>query len=130
MRRHPEVSSQETEAALSHFKAVTEVDEGDAYAAYFAGQCHLQMGQFEQALELFRRSLTVDPYLRSAYYGAFLARQRLGDGAGEFRKQIIICQDGVKRIRTDVEPGRGVQFIVIVITLNLDLAQLGGLSDA
>lgn len=49
---------------------------GDAYPAYFAGQAQLAVAP-AAALEWFTRAQTTDPLLRSAYYGAFQALQRL-----------------------------------------------------
>ncbi len=64
--------------AVAHFRAVAEGDSTDAYAAYYLGQCLAQQGDQGQALAWYRKALTLDPYLRSAYYGAFQAEQRLG----------------------------------------------------
>ena len=75
-------NSGQAEAALSLFSEVVAGDPKDAHAAYFAAQCLLQTGQLESSLPLFEQALAADPYLRSAYYGAFLARQRMGDGDG------------------------------------------------
>ncbi|MCP4040683.1 MAG: tetratricopeptide repeat protein, partial [Gammaproteobacteria bacterium] len=63
--------------ALVHFRAVADGDPKDAYAAYYLAQCLAQQSEYEQALEWYRRSLALDPYLRSAYYGTFQAMQRL-----------------------------------------------------
>ncbi|MEM7705713.1 MAG: FG-GAP-like repeat-containing protein [Pseudomonadota bacterium] len=67
-----------TEAALERFRAASELVPGDAYANYFLGQVLLQTGAAEQALERFETAGRQDSYLRSAFYGQFLARQRLG----------------------------------------------------
>ena len=64
--------------ALAHFQAVAQGDPTDAYAAYYLGQCLAQQGDQTQALSWYRKALELDPYLRSAYYGAFQAEQRLG----------------------------------------------------
>ncbi len=64
--------------AMPHFKTVVENDQNDAYALYFLAQCHLQNGQVQQALDLYQQSIAADSYLRSAYYGSFMAAQRLG----------------------------------------------------
>ncbi len=50
---------------------------GDAFPAYFAGQARLATAPAE-ALTWFVQAQAVDPLLRSAYYGAFQALQRLG----------------------------------------------------
>ena len=64
--------------AMAHFQVVTGADPRDAYAAYYLGQCLAQQGDQAQALDWYRKALALDPYLRSAYYGAFQAEQRLG----------------------------------------------------
>jgi len=64
--------------ALAHFRSVAEADPADAYAAYYLGQCLAQQGNHAQGLDWYRKALGLDPYLRSAYYGAFQAEQRLG----------------------------------------------------
>lgn len=63
--------------AVTHFQRVAEADPEDAYAAYYLGQCLAQLSKYEDALAQYRRALTLDPYLRSAYYGAFQTLQRL-----------------------------------------------------
>jgi Flp pilus assembly protein TadD len=63
--------------ALVNFRAVAEADPNDPYAAYYLAQCLAQQGDYEPALEQYRRALQLDPYLRSAYYGAFQSLQRL-----------------------------------------------------
>ena len=65
-------------AAAEHFRAVVDADPADAYPAYFLAQSELQLGRPETALPLMERAIELDPYLRSARYGAFLAHQRLG----------------------------------------------------
>nr|VFJ57461.1 MAG: Tetratricopeptide repeat-containing protein [Candidatus Kentron sp. FW] len=63
--------------AIEHFARVAEADPNDAYAAYYLGQCLAQQSEPEKALAEYRRALAIDPYLRSAAYGAFQALQRL-----------------------------------------------------
>ncbi|MEN8130020.1 MAG: FG-GAP-like repeat-containing protein [Pseudomonadota bacterium] len=63
--------------ALVHFRQVTEADPDDSYAAYYLAQCLSQRSEHEQALKWYRQSLGLNPYLRSAYYGAFQSLQRL-----------------------------------------------------
>ncbi len=65
------------EKALPQFNSIIEADSSDAYALYFAGQCHLQNGEVEQSLDLYQKAIKADGYLRSAYYGSFMAAQRL-----------------------------------------------------
>ena len=64
--------------AQAHFRTVAEADPTDPYADYYLGQCLAQQGDQASALDWYRKALTLDPYLRSAYYGAFQAEQRLG----------------------------------------------------
>ncbi len=66
------------ETANEHFSYVVNADTNDAYAKYFFGQCQLQLGNLESAYSLFNSSIALDPYLRSAYYGAFMVAQRQG----------------------------------------------------
>ncbi|MCP4657439.1 MAG: tetratricopeptide repeat protein, partial [bacterium] len=66
------------EDALADFTRVVEADPGDTDAAFFLGQCLMQLLRYEEALEWYRKSIAGDPYLRSAYYRAFQALQRLG----------------------------------------------------
>ncbi len=63
--------------AQVHFRRVVDGDPTDPYAAYYLAQCLAQGSEYEQALSWYRRALSLDPYLRSAYYGAFQALQRL-----------------------------------------------------
>lgn len=65
------------EEALPYFESIITSDNTDAYAYYFAGQCHLQNGEAQVALDLYQQAIKVDGYLRSAYYGSFMAAQRL-----------------------------------------------------
>ena len=58
---------------------MTEADPTNAEAYYHVGQCYMQLQQFEEALPWFKRAIEIDPYLRSAYYRAFQAAQRLRD---------------------------------------------------
>ena len=63
------------EAAYTHFLAV----KNDAYALYHLGQILANRGDVEGALAKYKAVLEMDPYLRSAYYGAFRAYQQAGD---------------------------------------------------
>ena len=63
--------------ALPHFQQITKKDPSDGYALYFSGQCFLQNGEVEKALALYKKAIAADSYLRSAYYGSFMAAQRL-----------------------------------------------------
>ncbi|MBT8103241.1 MAG: VCBS repeat-containing protein [Gammaproteobacteria bacterium] len=63
--------------ALTHFEFVSDRDEKDAHAAYYRAQCLAQLADYEQASAWYQRAMELDPYLRSAYYGAFQALQRL-----------------------------------------------------
>ena len=57
--------------------AVAQDTPGDGFAAYFAGQAQLAATP-ELALAWFTKAQAANPLLRSAYYGAFQALQRLG----------------------------------------------------
>lgn len=67
------------EQATRYFARVNALDPEDAYAAYYHAQCLFQLEQHQPALKLFQSAISLDGYLRSAYYGAFQAYQRLGD---------------------------------------------------
>jgi tetratricopeptide (TPR) repeat protein len=62
--------------ALPLLARVADADPPDAFAAYFAGQVRLSRAPAE-ALESYRRAAALEPRLRSAHYGAFLALRRL-----------------------------------------------------
>src|SRR5688572_7093282 len=62
--------------ALPLLTAVANTDPPDGFAAYFAGQLRLADAPAE-ALEWFRRAASLEPLLRSAHYGGFLALRRL-----------------------------------------------------
>ena len=70
----------QSEQALPLFQEVLAQDPQDAYAAYYAGQCCLDLDNPAGAVEFFATAERLDPSLRSSYYGAFQARQRLGQG--------------------------------------------------
>jgi len=63
------------DAAYTHFSAVKD----DAYANYHLGQILANRGDVEGALAKYETVLAMDPYLRSAYYGAFRAYQQNGN---------------------------------------------------
>ena len=67
------------EKAAVHFRLVADKDSGDGFAAYYLAQCLAQQSQFELALQAYETAIARTPYLRSAYYGAFQAAQRLRD---------------------------------------------------
>jgi len=62
--------------AREHFDAVVVGDPEDAYAAYFLAQSLMQLGEVDPALLQYARARRIDPYLRSAYYGAAQALRR------------------------------------------------------
>ena len=62
--------------ALPLLTAVASADPPDGFAAYFAGQLRLAEAPAE-ALEWYRRAASLQPLLRSAHYGAFMALRRL-----------------------------------------------------
>jgi tetratricopeptide (TPR) repeat protein len=61
--------------ALPLLMEVANGDPPDGFAAYFVGQLRLAEAPAE-ALDWYRRAFTLQPLLRSAYYGAFLASRR------------------------------------------------------
>ncbi len=63
--------------ALGHFKRVAQGDPEDAYAAYYLAQTLAQQGDHAQALHWYRQAIELEPYLRSAYYGAFQSLRHL-----------------------------------------------------
>ena len=71
----------EAEPALAYLRRVRAWAPDDAYLAYFTGQALDQLGRQDEALGAYERAIALDPYLRSAYYGAALAQRRLGDAA-------------------------------------------------
>ena len=66
------------ELAIPPMVRVTQLDDDDAYAAYFLGQAYLQMGDNSTASQWFLRAVTLDPYLRSAYWAGSQALRRIG----------------------------------------------------
>jgi hypothetical protein len=64
--------------ALPQFVFVAEHEPADAYAAYYTALCRFQQGDVAGALSSYEHALLLNPRLRSAAYGAFQARQRLG----------------------------------------------------
>ena len=62
--------------ALPLLTAVAAGDSPDGFAAYFVGQLHLTTAPAE-ALDWYRRAASLQPLLRSAHYGGFLALRRL-----------------------------------------------------
>jgi len=67
--------------ALPLLTAVANADPPDGFAAYFVGQLRQAVAPAE-ALDWHRKAAALQPLLRSAYYGAFLALRRL-DREGE-----------------------------------------------
>lgn len=81
----------ETEAALARFNTVTAGDPDDAYAAYFTGQALVQQGELAAAAAAYTRAIELDPYLRSAYYGAALVLRRL-DQPEQAREMLAVYE--------------------------------------
>ncbi len=65
--------------ALPHLERVATSDPPDGFAAYYVGQIRLGSSP-PDALEWYERARRLQPMLRSAHYGSFLALQRLGRG--------------------------------------------------
>lgn len=81
----------QSEQALIHFERLRSTVDDDAHVAYFTAQTLGQLGEHERALALYLRAIELDPYLRSAYYGAALTLRTLGR-ADEARAQLITYQ--------------------------------------
>jgi hypothetical protein len=64
--------------ALEYFRKAADAKPNDAYAAYQVAMCLFNADEFDEALKWFRTSQKNDPFLASAYYGAFQTLQRLG----------------------------------------------------
>ena len=64
--------------ALTHFEFVANTDSQDAHAAYYRAQCLAQLADYGQAITWYQRAMELDPYLRSAYYGAFQTQPEPG----------------------------------------------------
>ena len=58
----------EMERSNRRFRMVSDADPMDAFASYYTGQGYAQSGEPEEALVWFKRSMDLDPYLRSAIY--------------------------------------------------------------
>ena len=67
----------EVEASNAHLERVIAADPNDAYASLFLAQNLIQISELPRALMSYQHAIDVDPYLRSAYYGASLALRRL-----------------------------------------------------
>lgn len=80
-----------SEPALALFREVLAQDPRDAYAAYYAGQCCLDLDRPAEAITFFETAERLDPSLRSSYYGAFQSRQRLGQ-TDEAKRELDIFQ--------------------------------------
>jgi len=78
-------------AAMAHFGQVARADPGDAYAAYYYAASLAIGSQYEEALQWYRRVIENDPYLRSAYYGAFQALRQL-QSPEEAREMLDVYQ--------------------------------------
>jgi Tfp pilus assembly protein PilF len=75
--------------AQPHFTFAAERTPADAHATYYIAQCRFQQNDPQGALTWYQRTLTLNPRLRSAAYGAFQALQRLGRTA-EAEKQLAV----------------------------------------
>jgi tetratricopeptide (TPR) repeat protein len=65
--------------ATPHFEQVVTADPGDAYASYYLALSLAQQGLYQAALARYERTIDLDPYLLSAYYGAFQTLRKLGN---------------------------------------------------
>ncbi len=78
----------EAELAKQRYQRVLDEDPNDAYAAYYLAVL-TQTDDPDAARELFARAIRIDPYLRSAYYGAFLLHVRSGNREEGLEMQAI-----------------------------------------
>lgn len=78
----------EADKAKQHYQTVLESDPQDAYAAYYLAVL-TQTEDPDTARALFERAIAIDPYLRSAYYGAFLLNVRSGKREAGLEMQAI-----------------------------------------
>ncbi|MEE4331593.1 MAG: FG-GAP-like repeat-containing protein, partial [Wenzhouxiangella sp.] len=81
----------ETDQSMDHFRRVRAAAPDDAHVAYFFAQAQAQLGQVDEALELYEQAIELDPYLRSAYYGAALVLRQQGDTAAA-RERLAVYQ--------------------------------------
>ncbi len=73
-----ELNAGALDQAVQHFTWVVKVDPDDAYASYYLALSLAQLGQVETALRWYQKTIELDPYLRSGYYGAFQTLRKLG----------------------------------------------------
>ncbi|MEM7081680.1 MAG: ASPIC/UnbV domain-containing protein [Pseudomonadota bacterium] len=78
----------DADRAKQHYQTVLDGDPGDAYAAYYLAVL-TQTEAPQKALALFERAIELDPYLRSAYYGAFLLNVRSGNREAGLKMQAV-----------------------------------------
>jgi len=69
---------EDPQAARGRFERVLAMDDSDAFAAYYSGQSAAQGGDAESALAYYEQAMQLDPYLRSAVYGASQVYRRMG----------------------------------------------------
>lgn len=81
----------QSDLAMEHFRILIEAVPDDAHVAYFTAQALGQLGENERALALYEQAIELDPYLRSAYYGAALTHRQLGQ-ADKAREKLAIYQ--------------------------------------
>ncbi|WP_196137758.1 FG-GAP-like repeat-containing protein [Aliikangiella sp. G2MR2-5] len=63
--------------AILEFRWVLDNEGNSAHASYFLAQALSQKNKHQQALSYYQRAASINPYLRSVYYGAFQASQKL-----------------------------------------------------
>ena len=102
-------------AALEFFQQVAQADPQDAYAAYYTGRCLFEAEKFSDAMSWYRKAIAIDPFLQSAYYGAFQTLQRTGDAKGAEEMLAVFqrlatnpqAQEGRHQIHADGPEGDG-----------------------
>ncbi len=68
----------DSESAQRFFQRLLDDGVSNAHVHYFAAEVLSQTGQLEQAVAEYQQAIAIDPYLRSAYYGAALILRQLG----------------------------------------------------
>jgi tetratricopeptide (TPR) repeat protein len=74
-------ANNETEAALTSFQNVVKIDARDADSYYFEGVCYQELKQYDQAIAILRKALTINPLHASSEFALARALQRTGNAA-------------------------------------------------
>lgn len=74
-----ELHSGNPEKALNLFMEVSKDDPDDADALFFIAKTLVQLSRYDEAIKFFKRSLELDPYMNSSYYGLIMALRQQGN---------------------------------------------------